>query len=78
MINQVRSFFKFEIKFVVETLLSLIALLTVSEVLLGPLFTDQFYIINIVEALNTREGLIIMLISAGAYAWASEEEYANR
>lgn len=73
--NKVRSFFKFEIKFVVESLLSLLALMTVTEVLLGPLLLSNFYIVSVVEALNNREGFVLLLISVGAYAWAVEEEY---
>tara|TARA_B110000444_G_C18732536_1_gene543986 strand:- start:382 stop:618 length:237 start_codon:yes stop_codon:yes gene_type:complete len=76
--NKVRDFLQFEIKFVVETLLSLLLLLTVTEVLLGPLVVSDFYLTEMVANLNNTTGFIMLLITIGAYAWAIEDEYVSR
>ena len=74
MINKVRDFLQFEILFVVETLLSLLLLLTVTEVLLGPLVVSpEFYLIELVESLNNSTGLLILFVIIGAYRWALED-----
>tara|TARA_A200000159_G_C7142785_1_gene263826 strand:- start:352 stop:588 length:237 start_codon:yes stop_codon:yes gene_type:complete len=74
MINKVRDFLQFEILFVVETLLSLLLLLTVTEVLLGPLVVSpEFYLIELVESLNNSTGLLILFVIIGAYGWALED-----
>jgi len=74
MINKVRDFLQFEILFVVETLLSLLLLLTVTEVLLGPLVVSpEFYLIQLVESLNNSTGLLILFVIIGAYGWALED-----
>ena len=74
MINKVRDFLQFEILFVVETLLSLLLLITVTEVLLGPLVVSpEFYLVKLVEGLNNSTGLIMLFITLGAYGWALEE-----
>jgi hypothetical protein len=74
MINKVRDFLQFEILFVVETLLSLLLLLTVTEVLLGPLVVSpEFYLIELVESLNNSTGLLMLFVIIGAYGWALED-----
>lgn len=74
MINKVRDFLQFEILFVVETLLSLLLLLTVTEVLLGPLVVSpEFYLIQLVESLNNSTGLLMLFVIIGAYGWALED-----
>ena len=74
MINKVRDFLQFEILFVVETLLSLLLLLTVTEVLLGPLVVSpEFYLIELVESLNNSTGLLILFVIIGVYGWALED-----
>ena len=74
MINKVRDFLQFEILFVVETLLSLLLLLTVTEVLLGPLVVSpEFYLIELVESLNNSTGLLILFVIISAYGWALED-----
>jgi len=74
MINKVRDFLQFEILFVVETLLSLLLLLTVTEVLLGPLvISPEFYLIELVESLNNSTGLLMLFVIIGAYGWALED-----
>jgi|14_taG_2_1085336.scaffolds.fasta_scaffold00987_5 hypothetical protein len=78
MMNKVRSFLKFEIKFVTESLLSLLLLLTLVEILLGPLLTSDFYLISLVESLNNQVGFLMILLLIGAYAWSTEEEYVSR
>lgn len=78
MMDKVRSFLKFEIKFVTESLLSLLLLLTLVEVLLGPLLTSGFYLINLVESLNNQVGFLMILLLVGAYAWSTEEEHVSR
>jgi hypothetical protein len=74
MMNKVRDFLQFEILFVVETLLSLLLLLTVTEVLLGPLVVSpEFYLIELVESLNNSTGLLMLFVIIGAYGWALED-----
>jgi len=78
MMDKVRSFLKFEIKFVTESLLSLLLLLTLVEILLGPLLMSGFYLISLVESLNNQVGFLMILLLIGAYAWAVEDEYVSR
>ena len=72
--NTVRDFLIFEIRFVVEILISLLLLITVTEVLLGPLLMNDFYLVRFVENLNNTTGFIILLITLGGYGWALEEQ----
>jgi len=72
--NTVRDFLIFEIRFVVEILVSLLLLITVTEVLLGPLLMTDFYLVRLVENLNNTTGFIILLITLGGYGWALEEQ----
>ena len=72
--NTVRDFLIFEIRFVVEILVSLLLLITVTEVLLGPLLLTDFYLVRLVENLNNTTGFIILLITLGGYGWALEEQ----
>ena len=72
--NTVRDFLIFEIRFVVEILVSLLLLITVTEVLLGPLLLTDFYLVKVVENLNNTTGFIILLIALGGYGWALEEQ----
>ena len=72
--NTVRDFIIFEIRFVVEILVSLLLLITVTEVLLGPLLMNDFYLVRFVENLNNTTGFIILLITLGGYGWALEEQ----
>ena len=72
--NTVRDFIIFEIRFVVEILVSLLLLITVTEVLLGPLLLTDFYLVRLVENLNNTTGFIILLITLGGYGWALEEQ----
>jgi hypothetical protein len=72
--NTVRDFLIFEIRFVVEILVSLLLLITVTEVLLGPLLLTDFYLVKVVENLNNTTGFIILLITLGGYGWALEEQ----
>jgi|TARA_R110001592_G_scaffold19732_3_gene80552 hypothetical protein len=78
MMDKVRNFLKFEIKFVTESLLSLLLLLTLVEILLGPLLMSGFYLISLVENLNNQVGFLMILLLIGAYAWAIEDEYVSR
>ena len=72
--NTIRDFLIFEIRFVVEILVSLLLLITVTEVLLGPLLLTDFYLVKVVENLNNTTGFIILLITLGGYGWALEEQ----
>ena len=72
--NTVRDFLIFEIRFVVEILVSLLLLITVTEVLLGPLLMTDFYLVRLVENLNNTTGFIMLLITLGVYGWALEEQ----
>ena len=72
--NTIRDFLIFEIRFVVEILVSLLLLITVTEVLLGPLLLTDFYLVKVVENLNNTTGFIILLIALGGYGWALEEQ----
>jgi len=72
--DNVKSFLQFEIKFISQMVASLLGLVVVTEVLLGPLFRDQFYIEHIVNSLNSETGFIAMLIAVFLYAWATEKD----
>ena len=73
----IKSLLKFEIKFITEMGISLLGLLVVLEVLLGPIVLDQFYIEYVVSYLNNKEGLIAILILVFLYTWANDKELKN-
>jgi len=52
---------------------SLLGLVVVTEVLLGPLFRNETYISFVLNSLNSQEGFIAILIAVFLYAWATEE-----
>jgi len=74
MIDKFRDFLQFEIKFVVESLLGLVLILTLVEILLGPLLSSEFYLIQLVNSLNNGTGFILLLVLLGTYAWATEQD----
>jgi hypothetical protein len=56
-----------------DMVVSLLGLVVVTEVLLGPLFRNETYISFVLNSLNSQEGFIAILIVVFLYAWATEE-----
>jgi hypothetical protein len=73
MLDNIKSLLQFEIKFIFDMVVSLLGLVVVTEVLLGPLFRNETYISFVLNSLNSQEGFIAILIVVFLYAWATEE-----
>ena len=73
MLDNIKSLLQFEIKFIFDMVASLLGLVVVTEVLLGPLFRNETYISFVLNSLNSQEGFIAILIVVFLYAWATEE-----
>jgi len=73
MLDNIKSLLQFEIKFIFDMVVSLLGLVVVTEVLLGPLFRNETYISFVLNSLNSQEGFIAILIAVFLYAWATEE-----
>ena len=73
MLDNIKSLLQFEIKFIFDMVVSLLGLVVVTEVLLGPLLRNETYISFVLNSLNSQEGFIAILIAVFLYAWATEE-----
>jgi len=73
MLDNIKSLLQFEIKFIFDMVASLLGLVVVTEVLLGPLLRNETYISFVLNSLNSQEGFIAILIAVFLYAWATEE-----
>ena len=73
MLDNIKSLLQFEIKFIFDMVVSLLGLVVVTEVLLGPLLRNETYISFVLNSLNSQEGFIAILIVVFLYAWATEE-----
>lgn len=74
MLDNIKSLLQFEIKFIFDMVASLLGLVVVTEVLLGPLLRNETYISFVLNSLNSQEGFIAILIAVFLYAWATDKE----
>ena len=74
MLDNIKSLLQFEIKFIFDMVVSLLGLVVVTEVLLGPLLRNETYISFVLNSLNSQEGFIAILIAVFLYAWATDKE----